>query len=377
MQGYKYIDKIGIELEAAWKNPRKDLVIDESFSIHDFPGYAGVGELVSKPIESKIEMLKWLHDNWPDETCPKCAMHVHFSLNHINHYSACMSNRFYEHFLIEMKKWGDNYPCRNELFWQRLNGENKYCKKRFNPDKQAQYREKGHNRQDRRDHWNFCWGLHQTMECRLLPMFKNIDTAISAINALITCIETYLDNYSFRSVEDELFDFDCGNTLEEDNLELNRFNYLKEEAEKRPFTETEEKEYRELSKLLQIKQLEKKRREKKLSFNYFEDFDLSLNTNKDKNSKIIAANMPKPIALKMEFTGKIVNDNEIDNYIDEVKKIKVSRDFITFKNRGINKYGDNNYVTFSNGVKETPLIYQENGAVKIIDTAVDKTPDYL
>lgn len=333
MDGCKFIDKIGIELEAAWKEPKKNLVIDESFSPADFsPEFKGVGELVSHPIASKEEMLNWLQENWPDETCHKCAMHVHFSLNHINYYSACMSNRFYEHFLNEMDKWGKDYNCRNELFWQRLKGENRYCRKRFNPDIQVKYTEKGHNRQDRRDHWNFCYGLHKTMECRLLPMFKSIETAKSAIFALINCIEGYLNAYTpeEKHLCDELFDFDCENNTNNVNKEIYTAEHENRYQELSGAFSLTDNERLELNKLIILRKIgdANKKEKSKFKFNFFEIYDANVNANVNnvkfatKKQNIIRTEtkriIPQPILKKSiplsPFEDYMYNDGSMNKY---------------------------------------------------------------
>lgn len=207
----KYIDKIGFELEGAWKKPR-NLVGDDSFGAADFPPiFAAIGEFVSKPYDSKEEVFKAIKENYPDGAMYKCGFHVHVSLHNASLYSSLMSRKFYDFFLRRMKEWARAYNCTNELFWQRLNGENRYCRRRFNPDAQARYEEKGHNRLDRRDHFNYCYGLRKTVECRMFPVFVRAETAISVVDAYINCIEEYLDtNPPSREVfRVDFIDADC------------------------------------------------------------------------------------------------------------------------------------------------------------------------
>lgn len=191
---FKFINKIGLELEGGWIERRPDLVGDESLKEADFSDCGCYGELVGKPMSSEAEVLAFIKENWPDATSPRCGYHIHFSLKTVDLYSLCMEQKFYDNFLAAMEKWGKDTNCKNEEFWSRLRGENKYCQRIFQPHKQAACRTKDEARQNhiRRTHWNFCYRLYGTLECRLLPTFKDVKMALSATSMLIKFIEDYL-----------------------------------------------------------------------------------------------------------------------------------------------------------------------------------------
>ncbi len=189
----KYIHKIGLELEGGWDKRRDDLTEDGSVHKQDFSNSVCTGELVSKPFDSLEECLEFLKENWPSETTNRCGFHIHLSYHSINSYNQLMSNDFYAQFLKDMEKWGKNYPCTNEQFWDRLNNKNTFCKKQFIPEKQIVMKQKKNSDPTRYTHLNFCYGIHKTLECRLFPTFISSKTACSALEAFVDCVENYLE----------------------------------------------------------------------------------------------------------------------------------------------------------------------------------------
>ena len=193
MDDSKYIDKIGVELEGGWTERRLDLHADESLREADFPDCGCYGELVSAPIGDSKALLSFLTDNWPDATSERCGYHIHYSFKDVGLYSLCMEQAFYDKFLRSMEAWGKSTNCKNKEFWSRLKGDNKYCRRSFEPHRQAMCRTKDEARKGdlRRTHWNFCFSLYGTIECRMLPTFKDVNEAISATKALNLFVVPY------------------------------------------------------------------------------------------------------------------------------------------------------------------------------------------
>lgn len=193
---FQFLDKIAFELEGAWFSKKENLHSDLSFSRDDFhPKFSSVGEYVSAPFNNFKDFYSDLIKNWPDDSCKKCGFHVHFSLKNPTYYSVCMERDFYTHFLLAMEDFGDSLNKDNkctQLFWERFNGINKYCSRDFIPDFQAEFKEKGHNRHSRRTQLNYCYNYLKTIECRLFPMFSNIEDAIRACETLFNFIENYI-----------------------------------------------------------------------------------------------------------------------------------------------------------------------------------------
>ena len=282
----KFIKRIGIEIEAAWIDPKMQerLHEDLSFGRNDFdPKYKSVGELTSVPMDSLDEVLDWLKINYPDASCNKNALHVHCEIIDVPHYSELMSHNFYDYFLQKMKEFGEKNHITLEEFWTRLDGANRYAQRAFRPDKQAAMKKKGTNNPIRRTQLNYCFSIFKTIETRMLPMFKSYDTAKAAIMALINCFDSYLENNppKEKAIMDDLLESEC-DTIDDDTHILikkcfdERINelsqemrHIEDEAElrilKRKLNATKEQQS------FLVKSLFKSEKTKIFSFNYFEE----------------------------------------------------------------------------------------------------------
>jgi hypothetical protein len=194
----KYIDKIGIEIEGGWSERRDDLIPEGSLREADFPDCACYGEIISAPLDSENQAITFVRENWPDGTAERCGYHVHFSFKNISFYSLCISRDFYNKFLIAMDEWGKR-SCKNPLFWKRLSGDNRFCRKEFIPERQIHNTKKGIDL--RYTHWNYCYAFHKTIECRLFPTFQDAETAVSGLKALISFVEGYLESIPEKDKE--------------------------------------------------------------------------------------------------------------------------------------------------------------------------------
>ncbi len=160
---FRYIDKMGIELEGGWHNRPAGCGSDGSVSV------AGMqtGEMVSRPIAELSDALAWMKEFYPDGTSHTCGMHVHFSFRRPSDYARLMDKPFHDFFKTEMRKFGIERAITNQNFWKRLDGDNTYCQDKWQPELQAKQTMK--NAGVRYAHWNFCHKLHGTVECRMLP----------------------------------------------------------------------------------------------------------------------------------------------------------------------------------------------------------------
>ena len=197
MNNWKFIQAVGCELEAGFKNKRTDLHQDDSLRSDQFYNSACWGELISDPLNDEESVIKWIKWGYEElSESPLCAAyHIHVSFKHINYYSQCMTKEFYEEFLKSIEQWAQDFPIRNDAFWDRLKGNNKYCVNEFRAEKQVKCCNKDEMRKSdlRRTVLNYCFGLHRTIENRLFPTFKNVDTAISATLAYLNFIEGFLE----------------------------------------------------------------------------------------------------------------------------------------------------------------------------------------
>jgi hypothetical protein len=218
----KYIDKVGIELEGGWLDRPARIKDDISVQITDPPPTCNhechcpecfpkgslcgkkqynTGEVASNPISPRYAP-RWVRKAYPDTHNQTCGLHIHTSFKSIKDYKKLMDKKFYEFFLKRFKKWGEERKLpSNHPFWPRLRGENRFCYEGFIPEEQVQIKVKndGNRRSNvtgkeiRRTHLNYCYELHRTLECRMLPMFETPELANEAIEEYIQCIEDYLD----------------------------------------------------------------------------------------------------------------------------------------------------------------------------------------
>lgn len=194
------ISKIGVELEGGWSKSPPDACIyhDGSVNVSDEMGNDGYseddiddlqGEISSEPLTID-DALKWVLKNYPDYINETCGLHVHVSFNHDLDYHKIMSSKFYEFFIMRIEEWGEkNTILKNSQFWKRLSGDNAFCKCKFDADNQWEATSK---REVRYRHLNYCFKLHHTVECRLLPMFRDKRLAVSAIKEICQIIEDWL-----------------------------------------------------------------------------------------------------------------------------------------------------------------------------------------
>lgn len=251
MDNYTFINKVGIELEGAWAVKPNSLQHDGSVKFeatelecehvcHCLECSAldptiidqgrscsakYIGEVASKPIAPR-SVSKWVRSAYPQAINPSCGFHIHVSFKNINSYLVLMDRKFYEFFLTKMQEFGDkNKIPKTHPFWSRLRGENRFCKREFNPDKQINEIKKYHD--FRYQHLNFCHTLHGTMENRLFPMFKEIDLAVAAVYTYLDCLEEYLSKNAleFNKYQEEL------EVEEFERVEFDLFSIVQEELE--------------------------------------------------------------------------------------------------------------------------------------------------
>lgn len=229
---FKYIDKIGVELEGGWIERPEDLAVDTSVKIppelfkcdHECHCYVcmpngnacGVihtGEVRSKPYKS-WNVLKWMRDNYPDYVNHTCGMHIHLSLKSKKAYISLMEPKFYAIFLKEIEKFAEINIPKNHFFWKRFAGAEKYCQRKFHPNKQI-----GDTRKEatRRTQLNYCYALHGTLENRLFPMFEDQILAIKCLRWYVKFVEVYLESNLEDTVVEKILDIpklECNNLFE-------------------------------------------------------------------------------------------------------------------------------------------------------------------
>jgi hypothetical protein len=203
------IRAVGIELEGGWhKLPPGIHQVEHDGSVRfgsaDITRHrlTQVGEIVSHPIEAKkeeprwTEMEKWVAHNYPQAANGTCGMHVHFSFRSHMNYQRLMVPELTEETVRLLTKWAETEKLpQDHPLWSRLRGESEYCQRKFMAAEQSKQTRKNHARNGpghRYTMWNYCYGQHSTIECRLLPMMETSDQAIRAIHYLINLVNAFL-----------------------------------------------------------------------------------------------------------------------------------------------------------------------------------------
>jgi hypothetical protein len=195
--GYKlkHIKLVGIELEGAWHEIDYYKSIgfkhDGSVSIEKNEKRKYIGEIVSDPL-TLDKLLRWIDDNYPDYTNRSCGGHIHFSFNSLEDYAKLEDRKFFYFMLQELEKWGkDNRLNEKSVFWERVYGKNKYCKKEFCPEEQVKDQGGSYHRYTM---INACYHKHGTLEIRVLPCFQKKRIMLKAVKFMYELVENYLEN---------------------------------------------------------------------------------------------------------------------------------------------------------------------------------------
>lgn len=191
---FRAIDKVGIELEGAWKTTRRGINMTHDGSVCDFSGSVmdncRLGEVVSDPFVYWSDLVAFMQEKYPDHINRTCGLHVHISTPTVGAYEALMNERYFKFLMKSLAYWGrKNKIIENHSFWRRISGSEYYCRGFFRPEEQVIQTGKASCRYTQ---VNYCYGLHRTMEVRVLPMFKQKNLAISAIYHILRMTQRYL-----------------------------------------------------------------------------------------------------------------------------------------------------------------------------------------
>ena len=176
---------------------RRGLMMEEAFYYEvgkTLPKYKG--ELPSPPLDPKA-FPKWVGAYYPSHVNETCGLHVHMSFNTKLTYQRLMTP-LYEDAVVEwLKVWAREQGLHEDHpIWKRLNGENDYCRLgRYCADQQALARQKGRNRDapvNRYTAIHYAYGLHGTIECRILPMMEDAGMAVRAIQRLLDITNAFI-----------------------------------------------------------------------------------------------------------------------------------------------------------------------------------------
>lgn len=202
---------IGVELEGGWNKLPKGVKLTHDGSVQieipylareyyaahsrwaaDYEGPTAVGELVSAPMPVG-DLEKWMRQSYPPFHNSSCGMHLHMSFRAARLYERLMEPSYQSTIFKEVAKWAKGKIPSDHHLWERLKGENRYCKRDWYADAQAAATSKSRIvGGDRYTAINYCLSLHSTIECRLLPMMPTVDLAIGALQEVLRITNAYL-----------------------------------------------------------------------------------------------------------------------------------------------------------------------------------------
>lgn len=197
-KGNNRIAYVGLEMEGGWQPRPAGIKITHDgsvfcngaptgFKADKSPSNRNFGEVVSNVMEP-IGIPVWMKRFYPTHHDITCGLHVHMSFKTAEYYVALMDKDFQDTLIHHLELWGkeNNIPA-DHTFWARLAGKNRYCLSEFFANEQALQRSKSFDtaRGHRYTMLNYCYGLHGTIECRVLPIFPNVMLAIGAVRKVL------------------------------------------------------------------------------------------------------------------------------------------------------------------------------------------------
>jgi hypothetical protein len=207
------VDLIGVELEGGWvklpKGTEKltpdgsvqiDADINDGYTVNGVRHRVlHIGEIVSPPMPQSM-LNAWLTQHYPQAVNRTCGLHLHMSFKSPLIYQRLMDETYQKTVIEFTKRWAKDQVAAgkiksNDPLFERLSGNAQYCQDQFWADSQAAQTSKSYNR-NRPGHRytavNYCYGLHQTVEIRLLGMFPEASLAEAALNNLILITNCWL-----------------------------------------------------------------------------------------------------------------------------------------------------------------------------------------
>lgn len=199
------IYRIGIEVEGWWDGlPQLDARIIPDGSVVPSDPTTGVpivwsshlkGEMNS-PILEVSKFPDWMRIFSPQHSNKTCGLHVHISFKNALCYQRCMVERYPATIVEYLKRWATKEQLpETHPFWPRLAGQNQFCKHEFYADDQAQNQRKDydHSRNGHRyTAISYRYSYLSTIECRLFPMFGDVEVAIHAVHQFLDITNAFL-----------------------------------------------------------------------------------------------------------------------------------------------------------------------------------------
>lgn len=192
--------RAGVELEGGWNRSRRALEPifgrkghikgDGSVSVN---ASGHIGEFSTRPYRDVNALWATVNQAYPDAVNDTCGMHVHTSWT-LGDYVKLADKRFHPFFREKMRLFAESLPNgrAKRALQARLAGSNHFCQVNQDTDGERHLKQEP---VDRYRQLNYCWYRHNTLECRLLPMFDTKEGAVAAIKKLLNIYEEWLNNY--------------------------------------------------------------------------------------------------------------------------------------------------------------------------------------
>lgn len=212
--------QMGAELEGSWASRKARAALVRGAKVHDdhsvHIAHGDPGEIITRPHDNLEALLEDIRALWPESVNDSCGFHIHASFTPMQG-SIIATNAFYAYFKAEWAKWGSEQRLdRTHEFWTRLAGRNKHAKDVFDPEMQLRPTNGVKPGEKRYTLLNFfAWEKHKTVECRLLPMFANVEVTLSAVRCMSDIYNTYLSSHAFETIRIEPSTQVIGDVVEE------------------------------------------------------------------------------------------------------------------------------------------------------------------
>lgn len=163
---------------------------------HDCGNGDGIdGEIVSPalPYEKVLEFMDNHHVLQSNNTC---GGHRHFSFKSNMRAQSILLNREFNDLWLPtwLEHWGRTANInKDSAFYQRLAGDVHWCKRNYDAIGQLM---SGRSKEEYRyRRVNYCYGLHETMEIRVLPEFQKFSLMRASTIALAHIVDEFVEQY--------------------------------------------------------------------------------------------------------------------------------------------------------------------------------------
>lgn len=222
MMETKYIDKIGIEFEGAWKNTNISNILYGTYGKFEDDSSINKNNLSFDYLKGELSTLPYTYDkifdvidicapDEVDEITGSCGLHFHLSFKSPAHYWILADLDFHDAFCKSAVEWAkEKFPTKRcpdsfgdffieDYRYTRIatgkkpNGD-QHCKPVFDIDCRRKLQTLNGNWNDRYRHINYrAYIDHKTIEFRLHSGYSDKDLIKSALQHLVNFIEDYLE----------------------------------------------------------------------------------------------------------------------------------------------------------------------------------------